>query len=133
MGTGQHLGIFITAGNFTLEARREAVREGTDPTELVDADKLVTMFLKKRKLKKWNEYKDKIPVAWRFYQREIRRGVDMRKAELKAVKLVYPGDKNSSTTLNIWWKYLFMAASLPFLPDTRTSETYLTRLIPLMS
>lgn len=39
-------GIFITTGNFTLEARREAVREGTDPIELVDADKLVTMFQK---------------------------------------------------------------------------------------
>lgn len=61
--------------------------------------------LKMRKLKKWDEYRDKIPLAWRFCQREIERGTDSRKAELKAVKLVYPGDKNSSTTLNIWKKY----------------------------
>ncbi len=43
--------------------------------------------------------------AWRFFQREIEKGSDPRKAELKAVKKVYPGDKNSSTTLNIWKKY----------------------------
>ena len=59
----------------------------------------------KRKLKKIDEYREKIPLAWRFYQREIERGTDPRKAELKAVKRVYPGDKNSSTTLNVWKKY----------------------------
>ncbi len=61
--------------------------------------------VKQRKLKKWDEYKDKIPLAWRFYQREIERGTDPRKAELKAIKRVYPSDKNSSTTLNVWKKY----------------------------
>src|SRR5208283_5607166 len=61
--------------------------------------------IKHRKLKKWDEYKDKIPLAWRFYQREIESGTDPRKAELKAVKKVYPGDKNSSTTLRIWEEY----------------------------
>ncbi len=60
---------------------------------------------KQRKLKKWDEYKDKIPLAWRFYKREIEKGIDPRKAELKAIKKVYPADKNSSTTLNIWKKY----------------------------
>jgi hypothetical protein len=60
---------------------------------------------KKRKLKKMDEYREKIPVAWRFYQREIERGEDPRKAELKAVKIVYPGDKNSSTTLRTWKEY----------------------------
>jgi hypothetical protein len=60
---------------------------------------------KKRKLKKMDEYREKIPVAWRFYQREIERGEDPRKAELKAVKLVYTGDKNSSTTLRTWKEY----------------------------
>lgn len=37
-------GIFITTGTFTAEAQREAVREGAPPIELVDADKLVSMF-----------------------------------------------------------------------------------------
>ena len=37
-------GIFITTGTFTIEARREAARDGASPIELVDADKLVTMF-----------------------------------------------------------------------------------------
>ena len=37
-------GIFITTGTFTEEAKREALREGAPPIELVDADKLVTMF-----------------------------------------------------------------------------------------
>lgn len=37
-------GIFITTGNFTMEAKKEAVREGTDPIELVDGEKLVIMF-----------------------------------------------------------------------------------------
>lgn len=37
-------GIFITTGNFTTEAQREALREGAPPIELVDADKLVSMF-----------------------------------------------------------------------------------------
>jgi hypothetical protein len=61
--------------------------------------------VKQRKLKKWEEYMDKIPLAWRFYQREVEKGAEPRKAELKAVKLVYPRDKNSSTTLNMWKKY----------------------------
>jgi restriction system protein len=39
-------GIFITTGMFTSEAKREALREGAPPIELVDADKLVTMFEK---------------------------------------------------------------------------------------
>jgi hypothetical protein len=61
--------------------------------------------VKQRKLKKVDEYKDKIPLAWRFYQRAIEKGIDPRKAELQAIKRVYPSDKNSSTTLNIWKKY----------------------------
>ena len=61
--------------------------------------------VKQRKLKKIDEYLGKIPVAWRFYQREIERGTDERKAELWAVKKVYPGDRNSSTTLRIWKEY----------------------------
>jgi len=61
--------------------------------------------VKQRKLKRIEEYLEKIPLAWRFCQREIESGSDARKAELKAVKKVYPVDKNSSSTLNIWKKY----------------------------
>ena len=50
----------------------------------------------KKKAQKIDEYRDKIPLAWRFYQRQIEKGTDPRKAELKAVKRFYPGDKNSS-------------------------------------
>lgn len=37
-------GIFITTGTFTTSARKEATREGAPPIELVDSDKLLTMF-----------------------------------------------------------------------------------------
>jgi len=60
--------------------------------------------VKPRKLNKIDEYRKKIPLAWRHYQRLIQEGTDPRKAELKAVKAVYPGDKNSSSTLSTWKK-----------------------------
>ena len=37
-------GIIITTGSFTSEAKREAVREGAPPIELVDSEKLVSML-----------------------------------------------------------------------------------------
>jgi len=37
-------GIIITTGTFTADARKEATREGVPPIELVDQDKIVTMF-----------------------------------------------------------------------------------------
>jgi hypothetical protein len=37
-------GIFITTSTFTGDARKEALREGVPPIELVDGQKLVTMF-----------------------------------------------------------------------------------------
>lgn len=37
-------GIIITTGSFTADARREAVRDGVPPIELVDGDKLVDML-----------------------------------------------------------------------------------------
>lgn len=37
-------GIFITTGSFTMDAKREAVRDGANPIELVDGEKLVRMF-----------------------------------------------------------------------------------------
>ncbi|MDQ3304100.1 MAG: restriction endonuclease [Actinomycetota bacterium] len=37
-------GIFITTSTFTVEARREANRDGVPPIELVDAEKLASMF-----------------------------------------------------------------------------------------
>lgn len=39
-------GIVLTTGTFTAEARREAVRDGVPPIELVDGEKLVDMFEK---------------------------------------------------------------------------------------
>jgi hypothetical protein len=61
--------------------------------------------VKQRKLKNWDEYKHTIPMAWKIYENEITKGTDARKAELGAIKKVYPGDQNSSTTLNMWKKY----------------------------
>lgn len=37
-------GIIITTGTFTAEVRREAVRDGVPPIELVDGAKLVDML-----------------------------------------------------------------------------------------
>lgn len=37
-------GIVITTGTFTTEARREAIRDGAPPVELVDGEKLVSML-----------------------------------------------------------------------------------------
>jgi restriction system protein len=37
-------GIILTTGTFTAEARKEAVRDGVPPIELVDGDKLLDMF-----------------------------------------------------------------------------------------
>lgn len=37
-------GIIITTGTFTVDAKKEAVRDGVPPIELVDGEKLVTMF-----------------------------------------------------------------------------------------
>lgn len=39
-------GIIITTGTFTAEARREAIRDGAPPIELIDGEKLVDMFQK---------------------------------------------------------------------------------------
>ena len=39
-------GIILTTGTFTADARREAVRDGVPPIELVDAEKLVSMLEK---------------------------------------------------------------------------------------
>ena len=37
-------GLIITTGVFTLDAKKEARRDGVPPIELVDGDKLLTMF-----------------------------------------------------------------------------------------
>lgn len=37
-------GIILTTGSFTVDARKEAVRDGVPPIELVDAEKLVNML-----------------------------------------------------------------------------------------
>ena len=40
-------GIILTTGRFTADARKEAIREGTPPIELVDGDNLVDLFEQK--------------------------------------------------------------------------------------
>lgn len=37
-------GIILTTGSFTAEAKKEAIRDGAPPIELVDSDKLIQMF-----------------------------------------------------------------------------------------
>lgn len=37
-------GIILTTGTFTTDAKRESIRDGAPPIELVDSDKLVEMF-----------------------------------------------------------------------------------------
>jgi len=37
-------GIILTTGTFTTDAKREAIRDGATPVELVDGDKLLEMF-----------------------------------------------------------------------------------------
>jgi len=37
-------GIIITTGSFTADAKREAIRDGVPPIELVDGDKLLNLF-----------------------------------------------------------------------------------------
>ena len=37
-------GILLTTGSFTMDAKRESVRDGANPIELVDGEKLVRMF-----------------------------------------------------------------------------------------
>lgn len=41
-------GIIITTGRFTTEAKREAIRDGVPPIELIDGEKLVSLFEKFR-------------------------------------------------------------------------------------
>ena len=37
-------GLFITTGTFTVDAKKEAIRDGVPPIELVDGEKLLDMF-----------------------------------------------------------------------------------------
>lgn len=37
-------GLILTTGSFTVEARKEATRDGVPPIELVDSEKLIAMF-----------------------------------------------------------------------------------------
>jgi restriction system protein len=39
-------GIIITTGRFTAEAKREAVRDGVPPVELIDGERLISLFEK---------------------------------------------------------------------------------------
>jgi restriction system protein len=42
-------GLILTTGTFTVEARREAVRDGVPPVELVDGERLLEMFESKKR------------------------------------------------------------------------------------
>ncbi len=37
-------GIIITTGTYTADAKREAIREGVPPIELVDGERLIALF-----------------------------------------------------------------------------------------
>lgn len=37
-------GLILTTGSFTTDSKREAVRDGVPPVELVDGNKLVQLF-----------------------------------------------------------------------------------------
>lgn len=39
-------GTLLTTGSFAMDARREVVRDGINPIELVDGEKIVRMFEK---------------------------------------------------------------------------------------
>ena len=39
-------GIIITTGHFTTAAKKEAVRDGVPPIELIDGERLVSLFEK---------------------------------------------------------------------------------------
>lgn len=41
-------GIILTTGGFTQDAKKEAIREGVPPIELVDGDKLVQLFIQNK-------------------------------------------------------------------------------------
>ncbi len=77
--------------------------------------------VKLRKLKKWDEYKKTVPRAWKIFENELSKGIGPREASLKAVKMVYPGDKNSSTTLRIWEKYGLWPPPKEILSDRKTA------------
>jgi restriction system protein len=40
------MGIILTTGSFTSDAKKEATRDGVPPIELVDSDKLIDMLEK---------------------------------------------------------------------------------------
>lgn len=58
-------GIMLTTGSFTMDAKKEAVRDGAHPIELIDGEKLVAMF-ENRKL----GLKPRIvyDVDWEFFK-----------------------------------------------------------------
>jgi len=45
-------GMIITTGTYTVEARREASRDGVPPIELIDGDRLVELL---KELEAWNQ------------------------------------------------------------------------------
>jgi restriction system protein len=61
-------GIIITTGRFTAEAKKEAVRDGVPPIELIDGERLVALFEKYNLGLKPKTIYDVIPDFFENYQ-----------------------------------------------------------------
>ncbi|MDH5786427.1 MAG: restriction endonuclease, partial [Chromatiales bacterium] len=61
-------GIIITTGRFTSEAKKEAVRDGVPPIELIDGERLVTLFEKYKLGLKPKVVYDVLPDFFENYQ-----------------------------------------------------------------
>ena len=61
-------GIIITTGRFTAEAKKEAVRDGVPPIELIDGERLVTLFEKYSLGLKSKVVYDVVPDFFENYQ-----------------------------------------------------------------
>jgi Restriction endonuclease len=62
-------GLIITTGTFTLEAKKEARRDGVPPIELVDGDILVDMFEKNLN---WGSFRSGTSTSTRSSLKNIR-------------------------------------------------------------
>jgi len=61
-------GIIITTGRFTNEAKREAVRDGVPPIELIDGERLVSLFEKYELGLKPKVVYDVVPDFFEYYK-----------------------------------------------------------------
>ncbi len=61
-------GIIITTGRFTAEAKREAVRDGVPPIELIDSERLISLFEKYELGLKPKVVYDVLPDFFEYYK-----------------------------------------------------------------